>query len=93
MSNTTRLVLGGVALVTVGMILVFAGIMVAGLFLPGALLIAAGMLVLAGGGVLAVWPVKEKAGSTRAGGASRDAADRAPSAEQHSGRAKRGRRG
>lgn len=51
---TDRLVLGGATLVTLGVTLVFAGILAGPLFVPATLLVLTGLLALAAAGIAAV---------------------------------------
>lgn len=51
---TEWLVPAGAALLTLGVALVFAGILAGPLFVPATLMVLAGLLVLAGAGVAAV---------------------------------------
>lgn len=53
MSRAELVVLAGILLTGLGMVLVFAGILVPGAFFPGVYLVGAGLLVLAAGALLA----------------------------------------
>ena len=60
MTRAALVLYGGVILCTLGMMLIIAGVITSGLFLPGAVVILIGSLVCALAGVLAVLPNRER---------------------------------
>jgi hypothetical protein len=61
MTRSTLVLHGGIILCTIGMMLVIAGVITSGLFVPGVVLILIGSIACAVAGVLAVLPAREQA--------------------------------